>query len=134
MPPDWYLPYADTASGVPPMGTFGDGYRYHVTGLIHDVRGFPTERPDEIEPFLNRLFRKINQHFHDIQLVRRSRPWTPNCWWWPTVRWPGPPGGPWPRPGSGDSRRGCFNSSLCGPSPGGIEPLLRQSGPSWCRN
>ncbi|MGA7579544.1 MAG: 2-oxoacid:acceptor oxidoreductase subunit alpha [Desulfobaccales bacterium] len=70
MPPEWYLPYADTASGVPPMGIFGDGYRYHVTGLIHDVRGYPTERPDEIVPFLNRLFRKITQHFHDIQMVK----------------------------------------------------------------
>ncbi|MFI5330194.1 MAG: 2-oxoacid:acceptor oxidoreductase subunit alpha [Desulfobaccales bacterium] len=73
MPPEWYLPYADTASGVPPMGIFGDGYRYHVTGLVHDVRGYPTERPDEIEPFLNRLFRKINQHFHDIQLVKEEQ-------------------------------------------------------------
>jgi 2-oxoglutarate ferredoxin oxidoreductase subunit alpha len=73
MPPEWYLPYADTASGVPPMGIFGDGYRYHVTGLIHDVRGYPTERPDEIVPFLSRLFRKISQHFHDIQMVREEQ-------------------------------------------------------------
>jgi 2-oxoglutarate ferredoxin oxidoreductase subunit alpha len=51
------------------MGIFGDGYRYHVTGLSHDVRGFPTERPDEIVPFMQRLFRKINQHFFDIQMV-----------------------------------------------------------------
>jgi 2-oxoglutarate ferredoxin oxidoreductase subunit alpha len=69
VPPEWYIPYADTASGVPPMGIFGDGYRYHVTGLIHDVRGYPTERPDEIVPFMNRLFRKITQHFADIQMV-----------------------------------------------------------------
>jgi 2-oxoglutarate ferredoxin oxidoreductase subunit alpha len=62
MPPEWYIPYEDTPRGVPPMAPFGEGYRYHVTGLVHDVRGFPTERPDEIEPFLNRLFRKINQH------------------------------------------------------------------------
>lgn len=73
MPPEWYLPYADTASGVPPMGIFGDGYRYHVTGLVHDVRGYPTERPDEIVPFLNRLFRKITQHFPDIQMVREEQ-------------------------------------------------------------
>ncbi len=72
VPPDWYIPYADTASGVPPMGIFGDGYRYHVTGLIHDVRGFPTERADEIVPFLNRLFRKINQHFHEIMMVEEE--------------------------------------------------------------
>ena len=72
VPPYWYIPYADTASGVPPMGIFGDGYRYHVTGLIHDVRGFPTERADEIVPFLNRLFRKINQHFADIMMVKEE--------------------------------------------------------------
>ncbi len=69
MPPDWYIPYEDNSRGVPPMGIFGDGYRYHVTGLIHDVRGFPTEREDEIVPFMKRLFRKISQHFHDIQMV-----------------------------------------------------------------
>jgi 2-oxoglutarate ferredoxin oxidoreductase subunit alpha len=69
MPPDWYIPYEDNSRGVPAMGIFGDGYRYHVTGLVHDVRGFPTERQDEIVPFMNRLFRKINQHFHDIQIV-----------------------------------------------------------------
>ena len=69
VPPEWYLPYEDTSSGVPPMGIFGEGYRYHVTGLIHDIRGFPTLRQDEIEPFLLRLFRKISTHFDDIQIV-----------------------------------------------------------------
>jgi len=71
VPPEWYLPYEDTSYGVPPMGIFGEGYRYHVTGLIHDIRGFPTLRQDEIEPFLGRLFRKISTHFEDIQLVER---------------------------------------------------------------
>jgi len=69
VPPEWYLPYEDTSFGVPPMGIFGEGYRYHVTGLIHDIRGFPTLRQDEIEPFLLRLFRKISTHFDDIQMV-----------------------------------------------------------------
>jgi 2-oxoglutarate ferredoxin oxidoreductase subunit alpha len=69
VPPEWYLPYEDTSFGVPPMGIFGEGYRYHVTGLVHDVRGFPTLRQDEIEPFLLRLFRKISSHFDDLQLV-----------------------------------------------------------------
>ncbi len=72
MPPEWYVPYEDNARGVPEMGIFGDGYRYHVTGLIHDLHGFPTERPDEIEPFLKRLFRKITQHFADIQMVEEE--------------------------------------------------------------
>jgi len=69
VPQEWYLPYEDTSFGVPPMGIFGRGYRYHVTGLTHDIRGFPTLRQDEIEPFLSRLFRKISAHFDDIQLA-----------------------------------------------------------------
>jgi 2-oxoglutarate ferredoxin oxidoreductase subunit alpha len=69
MPPEWYIPYEDNSRGVPAMGIFGDGYRYHVTGLIHDVRGFPTTRADEIVPFMKRLFRKISQHFQDIEIV-----------------------------------------------------------------
>ena len=69
MPPDWYIPYEDNSRGVPPMSVFGDGYRYHVTGLIHDVRGFPTERQDEITAFSSRIFRKITQHFSDIMQI-----------------------------------------------------------------
>lgn len=72
MPPDWYIPFEDNPRGVPPMAAFGEGYRYHVTGLIHDQRGYPTQRPDEIVPFMNRLFRKINQHFFDIQIVEEE--------------------------------------------------------------
>ena len=69
MPPEWYIPYEDTPSGVSPMANFGEGYRYHVTGLTHDVRGFPTSRPDEIGPFISRLHRKISSHFSEIQVA-----------------------------------------------------------------
>ncbi len=72
VPPEWYIPYEDTPHGVPAMGIFGDGYRYHVTGLIHDVRGFPTQRPEEIVAFRQRLFRKIQQHLDDIQLIQTT--------------------------------------------------------------
>jgi 2-oxoglutarate ferredoxin oxidoreductase subunit alpha len=68
VPPEWYIPYEDTPKGIPAMANFGEGYRYHVTGLIHDVRGFPTGRRDEIDPFLRRLFRKISQNYGDIQM------------------------------------------------------------------
>ncbi|HDM09523.1 MAG: 2-oxoacid:acceptor oxidoreductase subunit alpha [Deltaproteobacteria bacterium] len=70
MPPEWYIPFEDNSRGVPPMAAFGDGYRYHVTGLVHDVRGFPTQRPDEIEAFMKRLFRKITQGFNEIQMTK----------------------------------------------------------------
>ena len=68
VPPEWYIPYEDTPRGVPAMANFGEGYRYHVTGLTHDIRGFPTSRPDEIGPFIARLHRKISQHFSEIQI------------------------------------------------------------------
>ncbi|MCX5805875.1 MAG: 2-oxoacid:acceptor oxidoreductase subunit alpha [Proteobacteria bacterium] len=68
VPPEWYIPYEDTPGGVPAMADFGEGYRHHVTGLTHDVRGFPTERPEEIDPFIRRLFRKISQHYQAIHL------------------------------------------------------------------
>jgi len=66
VPPEWYIPYEDTPAGIPAMADFGEGYRYHVTGLAHDIRGFPTERPDEIGPLMARLFRKISQRMADI--------------------------------------------------------------------
>jgi 2-oxoglutarate ferredoxin oxidoreductase subunit alpha len=69
MPPEWYIPYDDNSTGVPTMATIGDGYRHHVTGLVHDVRGFPTRAPHEIEAFTKRLHRKITQGFHEIQLT-----------------------------------------------------------------
>ncbi|MFH0844613.1 MAG: 2-oxoacid:acceptor oxidoreductase subunit alpha [Pseudomonadota bacterium] len=71
MPPEWYIPFKDDRKGVPPMAAFGEGYRYHVTGLVHDERGFPTQRPDEIDPFIKRLFRKITLGFHEIQMANR---------------------------------------------------------------
>ncbi len=69
VPPEWYIPYEDTPSGVPAMANFGEGYRYHVTGLTHDIRGFPTLRPDEVGPFITRLHRKISQHYLEIQMA-----------------------------------------------------------------
>lgn len=68
VPPEWYIPFEDTPRGVPPMADFGEGYRYHVTGLTHDVRGFPTSRPDEVDAFIRRLFRKVSQNFGDLQI------------------------------------------------------------------
>ena len=67
VPPEWYLPYGDPGTGVPPMPAFGEGYRYHVTGLYHDVRGYPTTRTDEVEPLIRRLFSKISKDFNRLQ-------------------------------------------------------------------
>ena len=68
VPPEWYIPYEDTPQGVPPMASFGSGYRFHVTGLTHDIRGFPTLRPDEVGPFMDRIHRKISLGQPEIQM------------------------------------------------------------------
>jgi len=67
VPPEWFIPYETKGRLVPAMSPFGEGYRYHVTGLIHDVRGFPTNRPEEAEAFQNRLQQKISENLPDIQ-------------------------------------------------------------------
>jgi 2-oxoglutarate/2-oxoacid ferredoxin oxidoreductase subunit alpha len=70
VPPEWYIPYEDNSRGVSAMADMGSGYRHHVTGLVHDVRGFPTERPEEADAFIRRLFRKITNGFYEIQMTR----------------------------------------------------------------
>jgi 2-oxoglutarate ferredoxin oxidoreductase subunit alpha len=74
VPPEWYFPYEETTSDVPPMVSFGRGYRYHMTGLMHDRAGFPTLRLDEINPWLKRVFRKIELGLGEIIMVEEE--WT----------------------------------------------------------
>jgi len=64
-----YLPYADTESGIPPMASFGEGHRFHVTGLVHDETGFPTNTPAKIDQMLRRLNRKLDRHADKILRV-----------------------------------------------------------------
>jgi 2-oxoglutarate ferredoxin oxidoreductase subunit alpha len=66
VPPDWYAPYSESEGPVPPLATFGTGYRFHITGLFHDIHGFPTTRLDEINPAIERVFGKIEHHLADI--------------------------------------------------------------------
>jgi len=66
-PPEEFLPYkADPETDVPPMSSFGDGYRYHVTGLTHSETGFTTQKPQEISELIQRLHRKIENHKDEI--------------------------------------------------------------------
>jgi len=73
VPPEWYFPFEDPDTDVPPLVSFGSGYRYHVTGLYHDRAGFPTLRPDEINPWFERVFRKIEESMDDI--VQTTEEW-----------------------------------------------------------
>jgi 2-oxoglutarate ferredoxin oxidoreductase subunit alpha len=69
--PDDFWPKVAEADGVPPLPAFGDGYRFHVTGLTHDERGFPTNDPATAESLLTRLHRKIEAHSEEISGVER---------------------------------------------------------------
>jgi 2-oxoglutarate ferredoxin oxidoreductase subunit alpha len=73
VPPEWYKPYEGDNRGVPAMAAIGDGYRHHVTGLIHDDLGFPTEKPNEILSFQQRLTQKITRGFPQIMMTRGYR-------------------------------------------------------------
>jgi 2-oxoglutarate ferredoxin oxidoreductase subunit alpha len=66
VPPEWYEPFGNPPSDVPALAPFGEGYRYHITGLLHDPRGFPTSRLDEIQPWIERVFRKIEHNASEI--------------------------------------------------------------------
>ena len=70
VPSEWYFPYQETPGDVPPLVSFGEGLRYHVTGLMHDKAGFPTRRLDEINPWLKRIYRKIIGNLDDILIYR----------------------------------------------------------------
>jgi 2-oxoglutarate ferredoxin oxidoreductase subunit alpha len=68
VPPEWYEPFGNPPSDVPPLAPFGEGYRYHITGLLHDARGFPTSRLDEIQPWVERVFRKVERNLGEITM------------------------------------------------------------------
>lgn len=60
-PPSEYRPYAAGPGRVPPMADFGTGYRFHVTGLAHDERGYPTQDPAEVARLQERLHAKLER-------------------------------------------------------------------------
>ncbi|MBU0954892.1 MAG: 2-oxoacid:acceptor oxidoreductase subunit alpha, partial [Spirochaetes bacterium] len=63
-----YKPYeADPDGGVPLMASFGEGYRYHVTGLFHDETGFPSNKGENAAASIKRLMRKVEKAEPDIR-------------------------------------------------------------------
>ncbi|MFQ5557000.1 MAG: 2-oxoacid:acceptor oxidoreductase subunit alpha, partial [Acidimicrobiales bacterium] len=64
--PSTFLPKAAPPDGVPPLAAFGDGYRFHVTGLSHDERGLPSDDGDGAEALIRRLHAKVDAHRDEI--------------------------------------------------------------------
>lgn len=69
-PPEEYLAYGcDDGTKVPAMAAFGSGYRWHVTGLIHDETGFPKGTGAATVAAQDRLRTKIDDNLEDIVQV-----------------------------------------------------------------
>jgi 2-oxoglutarate ferredoxin oxidoreductase subunit alpha len=64
--PDKYLPYDSRKGLVTPMALAGEGYRFHVTGLTHDDRGYPVMTAEAQDKLIRRLVDKIRLNIKDI--------------------------------------------------------------------
>jgi len=61
-----YHPYLPREDGRLPMSDFGGKHRYNVTGLFHDMWGFPTNDPKVIDGLLHHLIDKIENNIDKI--------------------------------------------------------------------
>lgn len=61
-----YHPYLPREDGRLPMSDFGSDHRYNVTGLYHNMWGFPTSDPDVIHGLIHHLMDKIDNNIKDI--------------------------------------------------------------------
>ena len=66
LPSKDFKAYHAGADKVSPMPPFGEGYRFHVTGLIHDESGFPNGSPEATQSQMDRLNEKLTDHLDDI--------------------------------------------------------------------
>lgn len=66
VPPGKYLPYKAGKDLVPPIVKAGDGYRFHVTGLTHNEKGYPVMSAECQETLVHRLVDKIRLNAHKI--------------------------------------------------------------------
>lgn len=75
-----YHPYLPREDGRLPMSDFGGVHRFNVTGLYHDMWGFPSDKPaivhgllrhlvDKIENNANKMARYKNYFLHDAEIV-----------------------------------------------------------------
>jgi 2-oxoglutarate/2-oxoacid ferredoxin oxidoreductase subunit alpha len=64
-----YIPFRNSPGDVPPLANFGTGYRYHITGLLHNQAGLPTQRLEDIDPWIERLNTKLDKHIDEITQV-----------------------------------------------------------------
>ncbi|MBU0987511.1 MAG: 2-oxoacid:acceptor oxidoreductase subunit alpha [Proteobacteria bacterium] len=65
-----YHPYLPREDGRLPMSDFGGVHRYNVTGLFHDMWGFPSDNPQVVHDLTHHLVDKI---LNNVNQITRSR-------------------------------------------------------------
>jgi 2-oxoglutarate ferredoxin oxidoreductase subunit alpha len=70
----WHDGFAYDESLIPKFPVFGMGSRVHVTGLSHDIAGYPSTDFEVHEELVHRLHDKIHKHSRDIIAVEVHRP------------------------------------------------------------
>jgi 2-oxoglutarate ferredoxin oxidoreductase subunit alpha len=71
-PGQQFRPYAPDDDLVPPMPVAGEGYRFHVTGLTHDDRGYPMAVAAAQVKYVQRLVDKIRRNVDDIIIIEED--------------------------------------------------------------
>ncbi|UCD18344.1 MAG: 2-oxoacid:acceptor oxidoreductase subunit alpha [Candidatus Zixiibacteriota bacterium] len=59
-------PFELTDDLISPMLPVGKGYKFHITGLTHDERGYPIINAEAQEKNVRRLIDKVNKHVDEI--------------------------------------------------------------------
>jgi 2-oxoglutarate ferredoxin oxidoreductase subunit alpha len=72
-PKDQYLPFDWGDDYVPPMADITGGYKFHVTGLTHDRRGYPVLDEAAQELNVHSLMRKIRLNAANIIETEKDR-------------------------------------------------------------
>ena len=65
-----YHPYLPREDGRLPMSDFGGVHRYNVTGLVHDMWGFPSDNPKIAYGLMHHLVDKIEGHVHEMTYLK----------------------------------------------------------------
>jgi 2-oxoglutarate/2-oxoacid ferredoxin oxidoreductase subunit alpha len=72
LPPGEFKLYSTNGDMVPDMVHAGEGYRFHVTGLTHDERGYPNMTPPVQDTLVRRLKDKIMHAYDDVVLFEEK--------------------------------------------------------------
>jgi 2-oxoglutarate ferredoxin oxidoreductase subunit alpha len=67
-----YKPFETGEDLVPDMAHAGEGYHFHVTGLTHDERGYPSMTPETQAKLVTRLRDKIVRALPDLEMVEEE--------------------------------------------------------------